>query len=71
MQIGLIQTVHINDLTDERCRKEQSIGYGHRIGYILDSVRYRNVKKREQGVVIYELWLKSVSLLTMPAYELQ
>lgn len=31
MQIGLIQIVRINDLTDERCRKEQPIGYGPRM----------------------------------------
>ena len=43
MQIELRQIVYINELTDEKCRKEQSIGYGPRMRSFLDSVRYRNV----------------------------
>ena len=45
MKIGLIQIVYINELTDEKCRKEQSIGYAPRMRSFLDSVRYRNVTR--------------------------
>lgn len=48
MQIELIEIVHINDLTDEKCKKEQSIGYGPRMRSFLDSVRYRNVTNQNK-----------------------
>ena len=48
MQIELRQIVYINELTDERCRKEQSIGYGPRMRPFLDSVRYRNVTNQNK-----------------------